>query len=119
MEPYINGEFFAGLPGIPGVEASAIISADGIPIWSNFPQDFDESRIAAMTATLLSLSKKAIVEMKKGIFNEMYIKSSEGYLLVMQAGQNAILIVSTRNDVRFGELLFDCRRMCENIAKLI
>ena len=119
MEPYISGEFFAGIPRIPGVEAFAIISADGLPIASYFPQDVDESRIAAMTATLLTLSKKAIIEMKKGKFDETYIKGSEGYLLVMQAGPNAILIVSIGKDVRLGSLLLDCRRICEKIAKLI
>ena len=119
MEPYIGGEFFAGIPRIPGVEAVAIVSVDGIPIASALPQGVDETRIAAMTATLLTLSKKAIEEMKKGNFNETYIKGSEGNLLIMQAGPNAILIVSTMNDVRLGLILLDCRRMCEKIAQLI
>ena len=119
MEPYISGEFFAGFPRIPGVEALAIISAEGIPIMSMLPQGVDESRIAAMTATLLTLSKRAIVEMKKGNFNESYIKGSEGCLIIMQAGPNAILIVSTMDDVRLGLILLDCRRMCERIAQLI
>lgn len=119
MEPYISGEFFAGSPKIPGVEAFAIISADGLPIASYYPPNVDESRIAAMTATLLNLSKKAMVEMNKGIFDETYIKGSEGYLLVMQAGQNAILIVSIKKDARLGLILLDCRRICEKIAKLI
>jgi len=57
--------------------------------------------------------------MKRANFNETYIEGSEGILLIMQAGPNAILIVSTKNDVWPGLILLDCRRMCEKIAQLI
>ena len=57
--------------------------------------------------------------MKRANFNETYIEGSEGILLIMQAGPNAILIVSTKNDVWLGLILLDCRRMCEKIAQLI
>ena len=102
---------------IPGVIAAIIVSNEGVPIASMLPQDVDERRIAAMTATLLSLSKKAIKEMKKGDFDQFFIKGIEGYLLVMQAGPNAILLVSTTKDVRLGLIMLDCRRICEKIAK--
>ncbi|GAH17894.1 unnamed protein product [marine sediment metagenome] len=57
--------------------------------------------------------------MGKGDFDQLYIKGSEGYLLVMQAGSNAVLTVSTTKDVRLGLILLDCRRTCEKIAQLI
>jgi predicted regulator of Ras-like GTPase activity (Roadblock/LC7/MglB family) len=57
--------------------------------------------------------------MRKGDFDQFYIKGSEGYLLGMQAGPNAILLVSTTKDVRLGLILLDCRRTCEKIAKII
>ena len=120
MEPYIGGVFFAGIPMDPGVEAVAIVLFEGIPIVSALPQGVDETRIAATNATLLTLSERAIIEeMKKGNFDWTCIKGSEGNLLIMQAGPNAILIVSTRNDARLGLILLDCRRICERIAQLI
>jgi predicted regulator of Ras-like GTPase activity (Roadblock/LC7/MglB family) len=107
------------LGAIPEVKSAAIVSAEGLPIASALPQGVDETRIAAMTAALLSLSERAIIEMGKGDFDQLYIKGSEGYLLVMQAGPNAVLTVSTTKDVRLGLILLDCRRTCEKIAKLI
>ena len=107
------------LGAIPEVTSAAIVSAEGLPIASALPQGVDEMRIAAMSAALLSLSKKAIIEMSKGDFDQLYIKGSEGYLLVMQAGPNAVLTVSTSKDVGLGLILLDCRRICEKIAKLI
>jgi len=107
------------LGAIPEVKSAAIVSAEGLPIASALPQGIDETRIAAMTAALLSLSERAIIEMAKGDFDQLYIKGSNGYLLVMQAGPNAVLTVSTTKEVRLGLILLDCRRTCEKIAQLI
>ena len=107
------------LAAIPEVKAAAIVSAEGLPIASALPRDVDETRIAAMTAALLSLSERAIIEMNKGDFDQLYIKGSDGYLLILQAGPNAVLTVSADKDVRLGLILLDCRRTCEKIAQLI
>lgn len=107
------------LGAIPEVKAAAIVSAEGLPIASALPQGVDETRIAAMTAALLSLSERAIIEMSKGDFDQLYIKGSTGYLLILQAGPNAVLTVSTTSEVRLGLILLDCRRTCEKISKLI
>lgn len=80
---------------IPEVKAAAIISAEGYLIASTLPQGVNETRIASMTAALFSLSERAIREMKNGNLDQLYIKGSEGYLLVMRAGPNAVLIAST------------------------
>jgi small GTP-binding protein len=88
----------------PAIKFAVIVSAEGLPIASALPQGVYETRIAAMTATLLSLSKKAIVEMKKGNFDQLYIKGSEGYFLVMQINSDTILAVFISKNARFGKL---------------
>ena len=103
----------------PEVKAAAIISVEGLPIASALPQSVDETKFAAMTATLLSLSERAIIEMGKGDFEQLYIKGSEGYLIVMQAGSNAVFTVSTTKNVGRGLILLECRRICEKIANLL
>jgi predicted regulator of Ras-like GTPase activity (Roadblock/LC7/MglB family) len=107
------------LAAIPEVKAAAIVSAEGLPIASALPQGVDETRIAAMTAALLSLAERSVIEMEKGLFDQLYVKGSDGYLLVLQAGPNAVLTVSTTKDVRLGLIFLDCKRTCEKIAKLI
>ena len=107
------------LSAIPEVTAAAIVSVEGLPISSALAADVDETRIAAMTAAILSLAERAIHEMSKGDFQEILIKGTEGYLLVLQAGRNAVLTVSTTPDIRLGLILLDAKRTCEKIAKLI
>ena len=110
---------FKGLIGtIPEVKSAAIVSTEGLPIAFAFPRGIDKRQVAAMTATLLSLSEKVILEIGKGDFDQLYIKGSEGYIVVMQAGPDMVLIVSTTKDVRLGLILLDCRRTCEKIAKI-
>ncbi|MFX1237953.1 MAG: roadblock/LC7 domain-containing protein [Promethearchaeota archaeon] len=107
------------LSTMPEVTAAAIVSVEGLPISSALAADVDETRIAAMTAAILSLAERAIHEMSKGDFQEIYIKGTDGYLIVLQAGRNAVLTVSTTIDIRLGLILLDAKRTCEKIAKLI
>ena len=107
------------LSAIPEVTAAAIVSVEGLPISSALASDVDETRIAAMTAAILSLAERAIHEMNKGDFQEILIKGTDGYLLVLQAGRNAVLTVSTTIDIRLGLILLDAKRACEKISKLI
>lgn len=107
------------LAAIPEVKAAAIVSAEGLPIASALPQGVDETRIAAMTAALLSLAERSIIEFEKGDFDTLYVKGSTGYLLIFQAGPNAVLTVSTTAAVRLGLIFLDCKRTCDKIAELI
>ena len=107
------------LAAIPEVKAAAIVSVEGLPIASALPQGIDETRIAAMTAAILSLGERAIIELNKGEFEQIFVRGTDGYLLVLAAGPNAVLTVSTSKDVRLGLIFLDCKRTCEKIAQLI
>ena len=107
------------LSAIPEVKAAAIVSVEGLPIASALPQGVDETRISAMTAALLSLAERAVHEMEKGDFDQLLVRGSEGDLLVLAAGTNAVLVCSTTKDIKLGLILLDAKRMCEKIAKLI
>jgi hypothetical protein len=104
---------------IPEVQAATIVSVEGEIIASALPQDVDEMTIAVMTAALLSLAESAITLIKSGEFEQLFIKGRDGYLLVLPAGLNAVLSVSTTRDVRLGLIFLDCMRTAEKIANLI
>jgi len=86
------------LGAIPEVTSALIVSTEGRPIAYALPQDTDETKMAAITSALLSLSERAIIEMDKGDFDQLYIKGSKGYLIVMQAGSEAIMTVPKTKD---------------------
>ena len=107
------------LAAIPEVKAAAIVSVEGLPIASALPMGVDETRVAAMTAAILSLGERAAHEMDKGDLEQIFVRGTDGYLLVLAAGMNAVLTVSTTKDVRLGLIFLDCKRTCDKIAKLI
>jgi small GTP-binding protein len=112
-DPLFNKTFGS----LPEVTAAAIVTTDGLPIVSAFPEEIDEIKVAAMTSALLSLAEKAIKKINKGIFDQICIKGSEGYLLVMKANPYMVLIVSTTKDANLGLILSECRRICEITAQ--
>ena len=107
------------LAAIPEIKAAAIVSQEGLPIASALPAGTDEVRVAAMTAAILSLGERAAQEMNKGEMEQIFVRGTEGYILVLAAGKSAVLTVSTTKDVRLGLIFLDCKRTCEKIAKII
>ncbi len=107
------------LGAIPEIKAAAIVSQEGLPIASALPAGTDEVRVAAMTAAILSLGERAAQEMNKGELEQIFVRGTDGYILVLAAGRSAVLTVSTTKDVRLGLIFLDCKRTCEKIAKII
>ncbi|GAB4311854.1 MAG: roadblock/LC7 domain-containing protein [Promethearchaeota archaeon] len=107
------------LASIPEVKAASIVSVEGLPIASALPKNVDETRVAAMTAAMLSLGERAAQELEKGELEQVLVRGREGYLLVFGAGSNAVLTVSATRDVKLGLIFLDCKRACERIAKLV
>ncbi|MHA1714494.1 MAG: roadblock/LC7 domain-containing protein [Promethearchaeota archaeon] len=104
---------------IPEISSGAIVSVEGLPIASMTPDDVDETRFAAMTATMLSLGERAALEMSKGELEQVLIRGKDGYLIVMSAGPHAVLAVSATRDVKLGLIFLDCKRACEKIAAIM
>ncbi|MCK4568256.1 MAG: roadblock/LC7 domain-containing protein [Candidatus Thorarchaeota archaeon] len=104
---------------IPEIEACAIVSVEGLPIVSALPTDVDEAKVAAMTAAMLTLGEKAAMELGKGELEQVNIKGVNGWLLVVQAGMNACLTVSTTANAKLGLIFLDMKRAAEKVAVMI
>jgi predicted regulator of Ras-like GTPase activity (Roadblock/LC7/MglB family) len=104
---------------IPEIDACAIVSVEGLPIVSALPTDVDEAKVAAMTAAMLTLGEKAAMELGKGELEQVNIKGINGWLLVVQAGMNACLTVSTTANAKLGLIFLDMKRAAEKVAAMI
>ena len=102
----------------PDVEASAVVSLDGLIIASALPADVEEDRMAAMSAAMLSLGERTSEELQKGKLNQVFIKGDDGYVVLMSAGDEAVLSVMARKDAKLGLLFLDMRRTAETIGML-
>jgi len=103
----------------PDIEASAIVSVDGLSIASALPQGVEEDRVSAMSAAMLSLGERIASELGRGALEQVYIKGEKGYVVLMSVGQEAVLTALAREQAKFGLIFLDMRRATEDLAKLI
>lgn len=86
----------------PDVEAGAIVSIEGSLIVSVFPEVIDDTKIAAMTAAIFSLGERGVLEVVRGNLKRIMIEGDNGLILIMTAGKNKILVLSTTRYPRLG-----------------
>ncbi|MBU7030205.1 MAG: roadblock/LC7 domain-containing protein [Theionarchaea archaeon] len=103
----------------PDIEASAIVSVDGLMIASSLPQDVEEDRVAAMSAAMLSLGERTASELARGELSEVYVKGETGYIILMSAGENAVLTALARQNAKLGLVFLDMKRTAAEIKQLI
>jgi uncharacterized protein len=103
----------------PDIEASAVVSADGLTIASALPAGVEEDRVAAMSAAMLSLGERIATELGRGSLEQVYIKGSDGYVLLMSVAEDAVLTALARQNAKLGLVLLDMHRTMEAIAKLL
>lgn len=103
----------------PDIEASAVVSVDGLSIASSLPQDVEEDRVSAMSAAMLSLGERIASELGRGALSQVYIRGENGYVILMSVGEEAVLTALAREQAKLGLILLDMRRAVESLAKLL
>jgi len=103
----------------PDIEASAIVSVDGLTIASALPQGVEEDRVSAMSAAMLSLGERIASELGRGSLEQVYIKGEQGYVVLMSIGEDAVLTALAREQAKLGLIFLDMRRATDDLKKLI
>ncbi len=103
----------------PDIEASAIVSVDGLILASDLPSTVEEDRVSAMSAAMLSLGERISTELGRGELDQVYIRGDEGYVFLMAAGTEAVLTILARREAKLGLVLLDARRAAADIAAMV
>jgi len=103
----------------PDIEASAVVSLDGLTIASALPQGVEEDRVSAMSAAMLSLGERIANELGLGALDQVYIKGQKGYVVLMSVGEEAVLTALAREQAKLGLVFLDMRRAAGDLAKLL
>lgn len=105
--------------GTPDIEASAIVSVDGLTIASALPAGVEEDRVSAMSAAMLSLGERIASELGRGVLEEVYVKGEGGYVLLTAVGEEAVLTVLARAGAKLGLVFLEMRRAAEELADIL
>lgn len=103
----------------PDVEASAVVSVDGLIMASALPATVEEDRVSAMSAAMLSLGERIASELGRGLLDQVYIRGANGYVILTAVGEEAVLTVLARKEAKLGLVFLDMRRAAEDLATLL
>lgn len=100
----------------PDIEASAVISGDGLIIASVLENKADPDRFAAMCASLLALAARAAHEIQRGRLRLVLVDGEDGAVLLVHAGRNMVLAVAVRKGANLGMIFHESKKTA---AKLL
>ena len=103
----------------PDFEGAAVVSVDGLVLSSVLPAGTDEDRVSAMAAALLSLGERSSEELQRGNLEQVYVKGSTGYIVLMQVGAEAVLEAIAGPGAKLGMVLLEMKRATAELARLL
>lgn len=103
----------------PEIEASAVVSADGLIMASSLPANVEEDRVSAMSAAMVSLGERIASELGRGTLDQVYIRGENGHIILMWVGVEAVLTTLVREGAKLGLIFLDMRRTADDLAVLI
>jgi hypothetical protein len=101
------------------VEASAIVSRDGLLMASDIPREIHAETFAAMTATMLGAAETAIAELDRGVPDRVIVESKEAKVVAAGAGPKALLVVMTSPEAGLGLILVEMAKAGRKVKELL
>ncbi|MDO8915447.1 MAG: roadblock/LC7 domain-containing protein [Coriobacteriia bacterium] len=103
----------------PDVQAAALVSLDGFTMASALPEGMQEDRVGAMSAAILGLGERAATELGRGHLSQVFIEGADGYVLLMAAGDRAVLTALSAPGSKLGLVLYDMRETAGAIGDIL
>ena len=103
----------------PDIEASAVVSLDGLIIASALPNEVEEDRVSAMSAAMLSLGERISSELGRGCLEQVYIKGGSGFVILTSIGNEAVLTTLASQQAKLGLIFLEMQRAAEDIQQVV
>jgi len=103
----------------PEMEASAVMSRDGMSIASVLGDGVDPDRLGAMCAALLGLADRTADELSRGDLKLVLLHGSKGVLLLVHVGTTHVLAVAAKPSINLGMVLMEAKKTAAMLAGTI
>ena len=101
-----------------GIRSAAIVSIEGLIVHSILEEEISDLNLVAMTATILSVAERVLIELKSGKLDLCILQGDVGNFVVMEAGSDLILAVCLDIDARMDTCFVEMRKTSEQIKSL-
>jgi predicted regulator of Ras-like GTPase activity (Roadblock/LC7/MglB family) len=104
----------------PNIEASAVVSPEGLVLASALPPGTDEQEIGAMSAAVLTLGERIAKELLAGRVKQVYVEGDgTGYVFLTSVGSDAILVTLANPDAKLALVFMDMGRIASEALKIL
>lgn len=103
----------------PDIEASAVVSVDGLIMASALPADVEEDRVSAMSAAMLSLGERIATELRRGQLDQVFVRGENGFVLLNSIGEEAVLTALAHSKAKLGLVFLDMKRTANELVRLV
>lgn len=100
------------------IQASALVSHDGLTLASVLSSEVNADRFGAMCASLLALASRAAGEVERGELRQIILDGEHGPLLLTRAGNTGVLAVAASPKANLGKVILDTRKTAADLATL-
>ena len=107
------------MDNIDGIRSAAIVSAEGLIVQSILEEGISDIKLAAMTATILSVSERVLIELKSGILDLCILQGDDGNFIVMEAGKELIVAACLDVDARMDTAFIELRKVASQVKSII
>ena len=91
-------------------------SQDGLTMASALNDETSEELVSAMSAALFSVGTRTSEELDRGELKQVITQSKKGYMILIQAGSDAILAVLAQNNATLSDILPSAQEAAESIS---
>jgi len=108
-----------GLMQVGQIKASGIVSKEGLIINSRTPPDVDARIFSALCSTIMGAAEAASGQMNTGSVREISVKTEKGTIVLIPAGEKAILTALTEPDAQLGLILFEMESRANQVDNIL
>jgi hypothetical protein len=99
------------------IEEVLVANKEGLAIAHTMSSESESEKLGAMAANLLGIGERTLEVLDKGDLLQVFTKGSNGYVLVTEAGPDAVLAVTTNSKARLGLIFFEAKNAALSIAE--
>ena len=110
------------LRSVSGVMGSAIVSSDGLLIYSDLPESVNKRALAAMAAAIVGTGIQVTKELSMGAINQIIVEAKEGKFISISIGPDEeapILSTLVSPKANLGLVILEMEKAAKKIQRIM
>ncbi len=103
----------------PVILGSLLVSYDGLPLASDLPDELEEERAAARSASILVLAERVAHELRRGELEQVCLNGDEGHFLIVTVTVDTALGVLCQAGARIPLVMLEVQYCVDRLRGLL